>query len=203
MDFSAFVEEHLPVTPARVLEVGCGQGALARALARLGHHVVAIDPQAPAGEIFQSISLEDFDHPDPFDAVVANRALHHIADLGAALDKVAGLLRPRGRLMLHEHAWDRIDEPTARWYLAQRAAADMEGPPLDRCLADWEEDHADLHGYGAMREELDRRFTERFFAWTPYLYGEFAGAVSEREEQELIDAGAIRAIGFLYVGERP
>ena len=53
-----------------------------------------------------------------------------------------------------------------------------------------------------MRNELDRRFTERFFAWVPYLYGELAGAVSEAEERAVIDAGVIQAIGFRYVGER-
>jgi hypothetical protein len=36
----------------------------------------------------------------------------------------------------------------------------------------------------------------------PYLYGELAGAVTEPEERALIDAGAIRATGFRYVGER-
>jgi hypothetical protein len=54
-----------------------------------------------------------------------------------------------------------------------------------------------------MNEELDRRFTELFFAWTPYLYGELAGAVTERDERALIEAGEIQAIGFRYVGERP
>ena len=36
----------------------------------------------------------------------------------------------------------------------------------------------------------------------PYLYGELTGAVSEPEERALIDAGAIQATGFRYVGER-
>jgi hypothetical protein len=53
-----------------------------------------------------------------------------------------------------------------------------------------------------MRQELDRRFIERFFAWMPYLYGELTGAVSERDERALIDAGVIQATGFRYVGER-
>jgi hypothetical protein len=48
---------------------------------------------------------------------------------------------------------------------------------------------------------LDRHFTERFFGWMPYLYGELAG-VEEQEERALIEAGAIRAMGFRYVGEQ-
>jgi hypothetical protein len=52
-----------------------------------------------------------------------------------------------------------------------------------------------------MRRELDRRFTESFFAWTPSLYSEL-GHTLEQEERMLIDAGAIQATGFVYVGER-
>ena len=57
-----------------------------------------------------------------------------------------------------------------------------------------------LCGYTALRRAIDRRFTQRFFAWAPYLYGELGDAVEE-EERALIDAGAIQATGFLYVGE--
>jgi Methyltransferase domain len=142
MGLHAFVHEHLPAAPARVLEVGCGRGDLARALARAGHRVVAIDPEAPDGDLFRTTTLEAF--------------------------------------------------------------ADPEAQSLERCLREWSDDHADLHGYAAMRRELDSRFTERFFTWRPYLYGELGGGVaSEAEEQALIDAGAIQATGFRYVGERP
>jgi SAM-dependent methyltransferase len=204
MGFQTYLGLHLPAVPARVLEVGCGRGELARAVARSGYDVVAIDPEAPEGDIFQAVSLEAFADPGPFDAIVASRALHHIADLPGALAKIASLLGPGGRLLLYEHAWDRLDEPTARWYLEHRGASGPDASPtLERCLADWREGHAGLHGYATMREELGRRFTERFFAWTPYLFGELRGRVTEQHEQSLIDAGTIQATGFCYVGERP
>jgi SAM-dependent methyltransferase len=203
MKLHAFVHAHLPPAPARVLEVGCGRGDLARAIARAGHRVVAIDPDAPAGDLFRATSLEEFADPEPFDAVVASLVLHHIADLPAAVDKIARMLRPAGRLIVNEHAVDRLDEPTARWYLEKRAEIGTDAPrSLERCLRDWEADHAGLHGYNTMRDELDRRFTERFFAWMPYLYGELGGATTETEERALIDACAIQATGFRYVGER-
>jgi hypothetical protein len=41
-----------------------------------------------------------------------------------------------------------------------------------------------------MLRELDRRFAERFFAWTAYLHSELGGAV-EHEERMLIEEGAI------------
>jgi SAM-dependent methyltransferase len=202
MEIAAFVEGQLPPTPARVLEIGCGKGELARAVARLGYEIVGIDPQAPNGEIFEPVSLEEFNGSGPFDAVVANRALHHIPDLAGALDKVAHLLRPGGRVIVHEHAWERMDEPTARWYLEQRAVIDHATPPsVESCLADWTADHTGLHGYEDMRTALDQRFKERFFAWTPYLNAELAGTQVEAEERDLIEAGKIQAIGFNYVGE--
>ena len=78
----------LPTGPARVLEVGCGDGRLARELHELGYQVVAIDPAAPTGAIFQAVSLEEFADPGPFDAVVASRSLHHIHDLPGGLSKL-------------------------------------------------------------------------------------------------------------------
>jgi SAM-dependent methyltransferase len=196
----SFVQAHLPPAPARVLEVGCGHGDLARAVSESGYEMVAIDPDAPEGELFQAVSLEEFTTSDPFDAVVASRALHHIADLPDSVAKIAGLLRQGGKFILDEHAYDRLDEPTARWYFEQRAGVPDAPSSLEACLADWEADHDDLHGYAEMRKELERHFTEQFFSWMPYLHGELAG-VDADEERALIEAGAIQAMGFRYVGE--
>jgi SAM-dependent methyltransferase len=201
MTLESFVQAHLPPMPARVLEVGCGRGDLARTLAGSGYEVVAIDPVAPPGQLFRAVSLEEFVARDAFDAVVASRALHHIPDLPGAVEKIAGLLRSGGRFILDEHACDRQDKKTAQWYYEQRASEPGGPGSLEACLADWVADHAHLHGYAAMRKELDRRFAERFFSWMPYLYGELAG-VEEQEEQALIEAGAIQAMGFRYVGQK-
>jgi SAM-dependent methyltransferase len=139
-----FVLSQLPAPPGRVLEIGCGEGELARALSESGYDVVAIDPEAPEGAIFRRATIEAFDEPGPFDAVVASRSLHHVHELGAALDKIFRLLR--GPLILNEFAWDRREPMTP----------------------EWEEEHEGLHGDGAMRAELDQRFEERFFEWRPY-----------------------------------
>jgi hypothetical protein len=86
--------------------------------------------------------------------------------------------------------------------LTDRAVSDPAAPPsVERCPADRDAHHAGLHDYAEMRTELDRRFKERYFAWTPYLHRELGSAEVEREEHALIDAGAIRPIGFNYVGE--
>ena len=191
MDLRAFVELHLPPAPARVLEVGCGSGELAHAMAGLGYRVTAIDPRAPAGDIFLAVTLEDFDDPGPFDAIVAGRSLHHIHDLAGAVEKLERLLAPGGVLILDDHAFDRLDEPTARWFADRGGSVDA-----------WKDGHAGLHGYAAMRSELDRRFTERHLEWRPYLYYELGEAGDVDEERAAIEAGEIQAMSFRYVGER-
>lgn len=206
MNLEAFVLAHLPPVPARVLEVGCGEGALAHALAQAGYVITAIDPEAPEGPLFRNVTLEEFAEPGPFDAVVASRSLHHVEGLAVALDRIAALLASGGVLIVSEFAKERLDRPTAEWYLDMRRARAATGSAaapssLDECLREWEKDHADLHSYEAMRTALDARFHERFFAWVPYLHHELGQVAPEAAEQELIDAGAIRATGFRYVGE--
>jgi len=98
-DLLAFVTAHLPAPPASVLEVGCGRGELARALVETGREVTGIDPEAPDGPPFVRVTLEHFETPDRFDAVVAASSLHHLHDLPAALDKISGLLVPGGVLI--------------------------------------------------------------------------------------------------------
>jgi len=188
MNLEPFAAAHLPAAPARVLEIGCGNGALATAMAALGHDVLGIDPRAPEGDPFERVTLEDLADPGPFDAVVANRSLHHIHDLAAAVEKIARLLAPGGRLLLHEHAWDVVDEPTQRWYRDQGGSS-----------ADWRGDHAGLHSSEAMLAALAPRFAEVSLEWTPYLHGELG--IEPGLERMAIESGAIRATGFLYVGE--
>jgi ubiquinone/menaquinone biosynthesis C-methylase UbiE len=162
MELTDFVLSQVPSRPARVLEVGCGEGELARALDAEGYEVVAIDPEAPEGSIFRQTTIEAFDEPGPFDAVVASRSLHHVEELGGVLDKLVRLLAGGGPLILNEFAWDRREPMTP----------------------EWEEEHAGLYGYGAMRSELDARFEERVFEWRPYA----------------VDGEEVPGLGFRYVG---
>jgi SAM-dependent methyltransferase len=205
----AFVLEQLPPTPASVLEVGCGDGELARELDSAGYEVVAIDPEAPPGRIFRTVKLEEFDGSGPFDAVVASLSLHHIEDLGAAVDMIAALLEPGGLFVLNEWDRGRFQGTTARWYFHQRQALAALGrehahvePTFEEWWDEWWERRSDVHPYAAMRPELDRRFAERLFEWVPYLYGYRLGGEVEPLERALINAGEIDAVGFRYVGTR-
>jgi SAM-dependent methyltransferase len=206
---ASFVREQLPQPPASVLEVGCGEGELARELDALGYDVVAIDPEAPAGPIFRRTRLEEFGERSRFDAVVASLSLHHIENLGAAIETIASLLQPGAPLVLNEWDRDRFQGTTARWYFHQRqalAALGREHAEIERTFEEWWSDwsarRSDVHPYAAMRGELDRRFAERLFEWGPYLYGYRLGGEVEPLERALIDSGEIEAVGVRYVGTR-
>ena len=215
-----FVLGQIDGPASRVLEVGCGKGELALTLERAGHQVTAIDPRAPAGSIFRRVGIEGFSDPGPFDHVVASLSLHHVGDLGAALDKTAGLLRAGGTLIVVEFAWDRLDAPTARWIVAHlpdtssyehpswlerccrgRARGGDEGhhPPSGADVAEWARERG-FHSSRLMREEIGLRFVERSLAWGPYLYPDLDDGTTEADELAAIGAGEINATSFFYAG---
>jgi len=192
VDLYAVALRELPPPPARVLEVGCGSGELARALAADGYDLVAVDPNAPVGAIFRRTTLEALGDEGQFDAALASLALHHVDVLDVALDKLHSLLRQGAPLIVREFAWDLVDEPTARW--------DYNRLGRDGGLAEWRAEHEHLHHFAAMRAALDARFRERAFEWGPYL-SEYKPAEGDaREERRLIESGEIRAVGFVYIG---
>lgn len=200
MDLNEFLQTLLP-PPARLLEVGCGRGELARALDAEGYEVLAIDPDAPEGPLFRQVALEQFEDPEPFDLAVAERVLHHIRPLEPAFAKLARLAPV---LVLEEFAWDRIDEPTQDWYERQHrmlrvAGAEPKGPPD---LDDWRVNHPDLNPAHAILEAAAGSFAQRQLEWRPYLYRWLGGPASEVLERTLIEAEAIQPAGFRYVGDR-
>jgi SAM-dependent methyltransferase len=180
-----------------VLEVGCGEGDLARALDAAGYRVLAIDPQAPEGAIFRRVTIEELDDAGPFDAAVASYSLHHIENLDRALDRLASLLKPRGTLVIEEFGWDRLDRETAAWY-----ARRQEEQSVETALAEWATEHEGLHGFTDMRAALDDRFEEHIFEWRPYLYRCLDRDDLEANERDAITRGEIQAIGFRYIGIR-
>ena len=149
-----------------MLDVGCGQGELTTALSVAGYDGARHRPARPSGEHFRRLKLEDLEDSERFDAVVAGFSLHHISDLDAAFDKIAGLLPAGGVLVVDEFAWDRLDDTTLDWLYGQRralaAAGHGEAPAsLDELRSEWEAEHLGLHGFAALREALDARFDER------------------------------------------
>jgi SAM-dependent methyltransferase len=203
VSFGEFVRSR--IRAGRLLEVGCGDGALALELEGAGYDVLAIDPVAPDGAIFRQVTLEELDDPGPFDAVVASRSLHHVHDLAAALDRIAALLRPGGLLLVDEFAHDRLDEPTGEWYYGQlRALGAARGQAVPRSLdalrEEWAAEHEGLHGADVLLPALAARFEERSLEWEPYLWRYVDGVTTRDLERMLVDVGAIQPLGYRWAG---
>jgi SAM-dependent methyltransferase len=165
------------------------------ALARVGHDVVAIDPDAPAGAIFRRVALEEFAASAPFDAVVASLSSHHIADLEAAVDKVVALLVPEGTFVVNEFAWERLDGRAAGW--AAERLGDVDPPAVE---AQWEREHRDLHTGRAVLAALERGFETLRFDWAPYIARMLRRPEAEADEARAIAAARIDPVGFRWIG---
>ncbi|HXY86404.1 MAG TPA: methyltransferase domain-containing protein [Gaiellaceae bacterium] len=201
MDFTAFALSQLPPPPGRILELGCGEsGGITPALDAAGYDAVGVDPSAPEGRLYRRAMLDDLDG-ELFDAVVAERVLHHVHPLAPGVDRLARLAP---LLVLDEFDREQIDDAAQAWYESQHrllvaAGREPHGPAE---LDPWRKRHPDLHSTTTMRAALARRFEERLFERRPYLYRWLDGPASESLEESLVAAGAIPAIGFRWVGVR-
>jgi SAM-dependent methyltransferase len=92
----------------RALDLGCGPGAAAGAMAAAGIHVTAIDPVPEmvalaaerAGVTAREGTADSVTETDHFDGIWANFSLLHVprSDMPGILDRLARALRPGGLL---------------------------------------------------------------------------------------------------------
>jgi SAM-dependent methyltransferase len=95
-----------PVAGERILDLGCGDGALTERLVAAGCRVVAVDASAEqvAGAVTRGLDARvaraealPFNHE--FDAVFSNAVLHWVKDADGAIASVARALKPGGRFV--------------------------------------------------------------------------------------------------------
>jgi SAM-dependent methyltransferase len=179
-----------------------------------GYSATGIDPEAPVGPGYFQAEFERCDLPGPVNAVVACASLHHVADLGEALDLVAAALVPGGTVVVVEWARERFDDATARWCFGRLPTDDGEpgwlrkrcgewqasGQAWDAYCRSWAEEERLHEGHDILRE-LDTRFRTQLIGYGPYFFPGLAG-VSEADEQAAIDAGQIQANRIHYLGRR-
>jgi len=90
----------------RILDLGCGDGALTEELARAGAALVGIDPSASMVEAARARGLDArlgdgqaLGFESEFDAVFSNAALHWMPEAGAVAAGVRRALKPGGRFV--------------------------------------------------------------------------------------------------------
>jgi SAM-dependent methyltransferase len=102
--------EMLPPPGARTIELGCGEGRVARDLVQHGHRVVGVEParalarHARAADAVSAYVVGDGaavpSSSDAFDLVVAYNSLQVVADMRGTVQEAARLLRPGGHFCL-------------------------------------------------------------------------------------------------------
>jgi SAM-dependent methyltransferase len=184
----AFVQAH--THPARLLEVGCGSGALASRLTVLGYQVVALDASAVAVAEARQRGLDariarwpDFEEA-PFDVVLFTRSLHHIQPLDQAVARAKELLKTQGRLLIEDFAFNEIESLSAEWLHQLLSVLDAAGSLRfdgdgfanqilqgTGALAAWQAAHDHhLHSAEAMASCIRENFDAVEATTVPYLY---------------------------------
>lgn len=226
-----FIRRALPGGANRLLEIGCGEGALAARLAADGFAVVALDSEQACVDAALGLGVDarlaawpDFTD-GRFDAVLFTRSLHHVADLDASVAAAFAALGPGGRVIVEDFDFAFADKPAFDWFAgAVRAIAAsgadfgesallaglVEGgqAPLDVWRA---EHHHDLHSAAAIEAAL--RASGRspasenaayFFRYVERALPADHAAADTLREQELaeIASGRIKALGRRFIAER-
>lgn len=95
-----------PQPGERILDLGCGDGALTRKLQDFGCHVIGVDSSPAMIQAAQALGLEarlmnghELPFAGEFDAVFSNAALHWMTQPDAVLDGVWRALKPGGRFV--------------------------------------------------------------------------------------------------------
>jgi ubiquinone/menaquinone biosynthesis C-methylase UbiE len=197
------LERIVGMDPARVLEVGCGQGGFAEALMQRGVDVVAVDQSQRMVELtaargvdarradVQSLPFDDH----AFDVVVANYMLYHVPDLPLALSQVTRVLRPGGALVAATNSRRQLQE---LWTLVDRPSTDSET---------FRSEHAARLLGAAGFEKVERiDIEERFFVTEQAAHAYIRAtrfAALEGDLPQLPDGLTVTAAGSVFIACTP
>jgi SAM-dependent methyltransferase len=159
--------------PLRILEIGCGKGAILSRLNAAGHRCNGIDIDRDAVReccaVHPELSVEFGSGdsipfpPASFDVVLSFDVLEHIRDSGRHIAEVKRVLTPGGRYLLQTpNKWTNIPFETLRHVRKMHL-----GPVAAYRSAI--EDHCALHNYWQLRRRLESSGFELTFFDVPVV----------------------------------
>ena len=218
-----FVLSALPPAAKRVLEIGCGAGALAAELARTGITIVAIDSdlaqidEAKARGVDARVAAWPHFSDGRFDAVLFTRSLHHVDDLEAGVAAAFAALAEGGRVIVEDFMAEGGSQRSGLWFASLAALLDQSGllaepsghlaEILGRTPPEANDQHLHSSGaiHAALRAQAETVRTEGSAYYFRYLLPslpverpDLAQGLLDHE-RALIDAGLIDALGRRYV----
>jgi ribosomal-protein-alanine N-acetyltransferase len=187
---------------AQLIEVGCGEGHVARLLTAQSFRVVALDSDsgAVAKARGHGVPAEVANWPDyrrePVDAIAFTRSLHHMHALASAVARARELMRPSGVLLVEDFAYEATDAGTINWFvnlLRDPAGAAMIQPVAGEFVTEllaakdanarWHQSHDhDLHSIEAMSRAVAERYPQIETETVPYLYRYLIPVLPETRE---------------------
>lgn len=187
---------------ARVLDVGCGNGAFTQMLHERGHEVFAIDrhldavsvlPERLGTRVHVVGQIESLPYLScHFDVVTASQSLHRFAP-GLALTEMARILKPGGRLAV---AYNTRDD-TVPW--VRRLIALMQQADPDAMKGDYGIDSVDAVAESPYFVDLERR---NFRNWVPITRAGLLAMVERRPTTAELDPDVreqlLAEVGGLY-----
>jgi SAM-dependent methyltransferase len=195
-----WVRSELPPPPARVLEIGAGDGALARALRDGGWDVTAIDPKSETPDVLP-VALADLPSPEaPYDAAVAVVSLHHVEPLEKSVERLAEVMAPGAALLLDEFDASMLDERASGWWLAQRHAHGGDDPESPEELGP--KMRAKLHAIDELTTALARWFDVGEPVRGLYLYRWHLDESVRPDEERLVAEGELPRTGVRIIARR-
>lgn len=197
----------------RVLEIGCGDGALVRGLAdRIS--IVGVDPIARTAAGIRPTSFEELED-DAFDVIFASVALHHLHDPERGSEALRRLSKPGTIMLVREFDRELVaDEPTLRWWHHQRLAREVVDPepektPISASFEEfrerwWSEMERHVHPWSAVERMLAAAgFEQARRVSAPYLFRWGLGEHLRPAEEHLIRERRIKEVGIRWTGVRP
>jgi SAM-dependent methyltransferase len=182
-----------------VLEVGAGDGSLARGLRERGYRVVAIDPKSDSDDVMP-VALAALPDIDLFDAAVAVVSLHHVEPLEASVDRLAAVMAEGAPLLLDEFDAAALDERAAAWWLEQRRARGGDEPeaPAELVTAM----RAKVHSIDLLVDVLGRHYDVGEAQRGTYLYRWKLDETLRPLEEQLVVAGELPPTGVRIIARR-